>query len=76
MTAHEKRVNKLLKSLEKDLKMSWVKDGIEWNGNPDTLLWSGEGCTIEVDGEPVQAFDYWSEDYETYDMHVHTKLRE
>jgi hypothetical protein len=67
-------VNVLIKQVQKDLSLSWVKDGREFDGNSQAVLWSGEGATIKVNGEEVTAFDHYSTDYENYIFGVRKEL--
>lgn len=62
----------LIAKLKRDLKITWVKDGAEWkDGN--AVLWSGEGAYITVDGEKIEAFDYYG-DHSLYTFGVAKEL--
>lgn len=46
-----------IKKIQDKFNISWIKDGKEFDNNPNTLLWSGEGAEITVDGYKVIAFN-------------------
>jgi hypothetical protein len=71
-------VTEFIALLEKEFPKAWFKDGVEWDGQEDTSVWTGEGSYIDVDGFEMDIFNYWSEDYKevTYVMGVHKKFRE
>jgi len=62
----------ILEKLEKEFPECWFKEGKEFDGNPDRIVWSGEGSTIDRDN----AFDYYAEDYKEliYTLGVNNKL--
>jgi len=48
-------------AIKKMFNITWIKDGKEFDNNPNTLLWSGEGAEITVDGETIRAFNSYSQ---------------
>ena len=63
----------LISQLKRDLKITWVKSGSEFDGDKNRLLWSGHGAKILVDGNMVDAFVY-SGSYGGFDLGVNKVL--
>jgi hypothetical protein len=68
-------VQKIIELLEKELKLSWCKDGEEFSSSYSDTIWSGEGATIEIFGEQVEAFNYYG-NHKFYTFGVHNALYE
>ena len=62
-----------IKKIQDKFNITWIKDGKEWDNNPNTILWSGEGADINVDGHTVRAFNAYSES-DSYIFGVHKAL--
>jgi hypothetical protein len=63
----------LISQLKRDLKITWVKPGSEFDGSKTRLLWSGEGARILVDGNMVDAFDSYGS-FKYFDLGVNKVL--
>jgi len=69
-------VNTILERLQKRFPDMWLKEGYEFNGGGAAVAWAEEGATLydHVLQERVSAFDYYSTNYNTYEMGVHVDL--
>jgi len=64
----------LLSDLKKEFPGAWFKDGGEFEGKENCMVWTGEGSSFD---KFLPLFDYYSQMYDIYPMNgVHFKLEE
>lgn len=68
MTATEK----MIEILEKAFPEGWFKDRAEFDGGEG--IWTGENSFIGTGENIAEIFNYWSQDYNTYECGVHTEF--
>lgn len=69
---------KLKSKLEKKFPGMWLKLGEDFESSCAGQLWTGEGSTVNVNGNEIPMFDYYADDYQekTYIMGVYKGLHD
>ena len=69
---------KLMEKLKEKFPLMWMKDGIEFSGDYENSIWTGEGSMIVPKGwhSELEMFDYYESVPNMYVFGVHKELSE